>query len=337
MILNLVYPGPNCQSSGDSMDFSELVQHTFADLGFDVVAVWNVFEADHDWQSGWKCRLPAVNFKSNTALVMYLQDRVTIVNGRVMELEKIVQHYGENSKQIVAVHMHPGLDEIYSGPLKLIEFSKHNYDLVNNLRSQIELWQHIPQQSKTMSWQCLNGRPCQHRRRAVDILKTWPNGILSYGRDIPLTEWNYGTYPGSSNEKNFVRLAQVYGSCAFNIVTESLYDEYPGLYSEKTLLAFLSHQIPIMIGTPRLVEKLRLQGFDMFDDIVDHEYDLAPNDRRVEIALESNKPVISVQYNTSPLLSRLRANRELALNTLPDWYRTNFKIRAREIAGQLLT
>jgi hypothetical protein len=319
------------------MDYSVLFQQTFADLGFDVVGVWNVFDSEYNWQSGWQCRLPAVNFKSNTVLLMYLQDRVTVVNGRVLELEKIVQQYGENSKQIVAVHMHPGLDEIYSGPLTLIEFSKHNYDLMNNLQSQIKLWQHIPQQTKTMSWQCLNGRPCQHRRRAVDILKTWPNGILSYGRDIPLTEWDYGTYPGSSNEENFVRLAQVYGSCAFNIVTETLYDEYPGLYSEKTLLAFLAHQIPIMIGTPRLVEKLRLQGFDMFDDIVDHGYDLAPNDQRVEIALESNKPVISVQYNTSPLFQRLRANRELALVTLPNWYGTNFKTRAREIAEQLLT
>ena len=329
--MNLAYPGPNSQSSGNLMDYSAFFQHTFAELGFDVVGVWNVFDSEYNWESGWQCRLPVVNFKSNTVLIMYLQDRVTVVNGRVLELEKIVQQYSANLEQIVAVHMHPGLDETYSGPVKLIEFSNHNYALMNSLQSQIELWQHIPQQTKTMSWQCLNGRPCQHRRRTADILQTWPDGILSYGRDIPLTEWDYGTYPGSSNEKNFVRLAQVYGSCAFNIVTETLYDEYPGLYSEKTLLAFLAHQIPIMIGTPRLVEKLRLQGFDMFDDIVDHSYDHAPNNRRVELALESNKPVISVQYNTSPLLSRLRANQELALNTLPDWYRTNFKIRAEQL------
>lgn len=319
------------------MDYSALFRQTFEEPGFDVVGVWNVFESEYDWKSGWQCRLPTVNFKSNTVLIMYLQDRVTIVDGRVMELEKIVQHYGENSKQIVAVHMHPGLDEIYSGPLKLIEFSKHNYDLMNNLRSQIKLWQHIPQQTKTMPWQCLNGRPCLHRRRAADVLQTWANGVLSYGRDIPLTQWDYGTYPGSSNEENFVRLAQVYGSCAFNIVTETLYDEYPGLYSEKTLLVFLAHQIPIIISTPRLVEKLRLQGFDMFDDIVDHAYDLAPNNQRVEIALESNKQVILNQYNTSHLHSRFLANRELALVALPDWYGTNFKIRAKEIAEQLLT
>ena len=319
------------------MDYSVLFQQTFAELGFDVVGVWNVFDSEYNWESGWQCRLPVVNFKSNTVLIMYLQDRVTVVNGCVLELEKIIQQYSENLEQIVAVHMHPGLDEIYSGPVKLIEFSNHNCALMNSLQSQIELWQHIPQQTKTMAWQCLNGRPCQHRRRAVDVLQTWTNGILSYGRDIPLTTWDYGAYPGSSNEENFVRLAQVYGSCAFNIVTETLYNEYPGLYSEKTLLAFLAHQIPIMISTPRLVEKLRLQGFDMFDDIVNHGYDLAPNDQRVEIALESNKQVILNQYDTSPLLPRLRANRELALVTLPNWYGTNFKTRAREIAEQLLT
>ena len=335
--MNLAYPGPNSQSSGNLMDYSAFFQHTFAELGFDVVGVWNVFDSEYNWESGWQCRLPVVNFKSNTVLIMYLQDRVTVVNGRVLELEKIVQQYSANLEQIVAVHMHPGLDEIYSGPVKLIEFSNHNYALMNSLQSQIELWQHIPQQTKTMSWQCLNGRPCQHRRRTADILQTWPNGILSYGRDIPLTTWDYGTYPGSSNEKNFVRLAQVYGSCAFNIVTETLYDEYPGLYSEKTLLAFLAHQIPIMISTPRMVEKLRLRGFDMFDDIVDHGYDLAPNNCRVEIALESNKPVILNQYDTSRLLPRFLANQELALDALPDWYGTNFKIRAREIAKQLLT
>jgi hypothetical protein len=316
------------------MDHSVLFQETFEELGFDVVVEWNVFRShyEYDWTSGWQCRLPAVSFKSNTVLIMYMQDRVTVSNGRVLELEKIVQHYGENSKQIVAVHMHPGLDEIYSGPIKLIEFSNHNYSLMNSLQSQIALWQHIPEQAKSMPWQCLNGRPCQHRRRAVDVLQTWSNGVLSYGRDIPLTQWDYGTYPGTSNEENFVRLARVYGSCAFNIVTETLYDEYPGLYSEKTLLAFLAHQIPVMISTPRMVEKLRLLGFDMFDDIVDHAYDLAPNDRRVEMALESNRPVISSHYDTSRLLARLQANRELALVTLPDWYQTNFKIRARAIA-----
>lgn len=317
------------------MDYSVFFRKTFEQLGFDVVGVWNVFDPPYDWTLGWPCKLPNVDFGTNTVLIMYLQDRVTVVNQQVVELEKIAAHYGDNAKKIVAVHMHPGLDEIYSGPVKLIEFSNHNYELMNNLRK-LQTWQHIPRTLKTLSWQCLNGRTSLHRQRAVDIVAQWPNGIVSYCDKIPLQEWAYDTYRGTTNEENFVRLAKVYGSCAVNIVTETVYDEFPGLYSEKTLLAFLAHQIPLMIAAPRMVEKLRLQGFDMFDDIIDHSYDLQANDVRVEVALESNKKTILRLCNTEHLDSRLSANRELALSILPNWYQTNFENRAREIAQQLL-
>jgi hypothetical protein len=318
------------------MDYSNLFQQTFTRLGFDVVGVWNVFDPPYDWELGWQCKMPHVDFKPNTVLIMYLQDRVTVVNGRIVELEKIADHYGHNADRIVAVHMHPGLDEIYSGPVKLIEFSNHNYDLMNSLRSQQEAWQHIPAQTKTLNWQCLNGRTCQHRRRAADILQTWDHGVLSYADEIPLAEWAFKTYRGTTNEENFVRLDRVYGSCAFNIVTETLYNEYPGLYSEKTLLAFLAHQIPIIISTPRLVEKLRAQGFDMFDDIVDHSYDTMHNDCRVEQALTLNKNIIMSLCDTENLRTRLEANRLLALNMLPAWYQSNFELHARTLADQLL-
>lgn len=315
------------------MDYSILFHQTFTRLGFDVVGVWNVFDPPYDWELGWQCKLPAVDFKSNTVLIMYLQDRVTVIDGHVVELEKIANYYGNYSTQIVAVHMHPGLDEIYSGPVKLIEFSNHNYELMNNLRSQQELWQHIPIQTKTLNWQCLNGRTCQHRRRAVDVLQHWDRGVLSYADEIPLAEWAFSTYRGSSNEENFVRLGPVYSSCAFNIVTETLYNEYPGLYSEKTLLAFLAHQIPIIISTPRLVEKLRLQGFDMFDDIVDHSYDIMPNDCRVEQALALNKDAIMSLCDTNHLRLRLEANRQRALTVLPEWYASNLQTQAQLITS----
>jgi hypothetical protein len=318
------------------MDYSILFRDTFQKLGFDVVGVWNVFDPPYDWELGWSCKLPTVDFQSNTVLIMYLQDRVTIINGSIVELEKIANHYGKNANQIVAVHMHPGLDEIYSGPIKLIEFSNHNYDLMNSLQEQQEIWQHIPNQTKTINWQCLNGRMCQHRQRAMTVLKHWDCGILSYADEIPLTEWAFNTYRGSSNEENFVRLSKVYGSCTFNIVTETLYDEYPGLYSEKTLLAFLADQIPIIISTPHMVNKLRAQGFDMFDDIIDHSYDTMSNDCRVEQALALNKGTILSLCNTDHLRSRLEANRLHALNTLPEWYQLNFKSCAQKIAYQKL-
>jgi len=318
-------------------DYTRLFQQTFEDLGFDVVGVWNVFDLPYDWKLGWQCKLPAVDFKPNTVLIMYFQDRATVVNGRVVELELVQQHYGQYANQVVVAHMHSGLDEIYHGPIKLIEFNNHNYQLMNNLRRDRHSWNHIPKLTKTLNWQCLNGRTCQHRQRAVDILQHWSRGILSHADIIRLPEWDYTTYRGTTNEENFVRLSRVYGSCAFNIVTETVYEEFPGMYTEKTLLAFLAHQIPIMIAAPGLIEKLRLQGFDMFDDIVDHGYDTAPSDVRVETALESNREIILNLCNTQHLQSRLAANRELALVSLPNWYRTNFETCAREIAEQLLS
>ena len=85
---------------GTLMDYSVFFQQTFEKLGFDVVGVWNVFDGEYDWQSGWQCQLPAVNFTPTTVLILYLQDRVTVVNGHVLELEKIIQQYGEIANKL---------------------------------------------------------------------------------------------------------------------------------------------------------------------------------------------------------------------------------------------
>lgn len=44
-------------------------------------------------------------------------------------------------------------------------------------------------------------------------------------------------------------------------------------FTEKTAKAFLMGQVPLFIATPGYVEELRKLGFDMFDDVVNHEYD----------------------------------------------------------------
>lgn len=318
------------------MDYTVLFQQTFKNFGADPILVANVFDPPYCWTEGWQCKLPAIEFNNSTVLIMHLQDRVTINNGRIQELDVIANHYGSRAKQVVAVHMHPGLEKIYPGPVQLIEFSNHNFALMNSMRDIYDTWKHIPTQTKTINWQCLNGRTALHRRRAVDVLQHWPNGVVSYADEVPLNEWAFNTYRGTTNEDNFVRLENVYGRCAFNIVTETLYNAYPGLHSEKTMFAFLAHQVPIIIGTPHLVSHIRNLGFDMFDDIINHSYDTLPNDTRVEQALLLNRDAILSSCNTAHLITRLAANRELALNVLPNWYRTNFETRAREIVEQLV-
>ena len=67
----------------------------------------------------------------------------------------------------------------------------------------------------------------------------------------------------------------------FNIVSESSYEnlgthihiEVPGI-TEKTFKTILNCQIPIFLSSYKTVYYYRMAGFDVFDDIVDHSYDL---------------------------------------------------------------
>lgn len=48
-------------------------------------------------------------------------------------------------------------------------------------------------------------------------------------------------------------------------------------FTEKSAKPFLMSQIPLFIASPGYVNRLRFLGFDVFDDIVDHSYDLEDN------------------------------------------------------------
>ena len=63
--------------------------------------------------------------------------------------------------------------------------------------------------------------------------------------------------------------------------------------TEKSYKAFSWYQFPIWYAVPGLVGKLREQGFDLFDDIIDHSYD-TENDpwvRMVKVVEEITKLV----------------------------------------------
>lgn len=318
------------------MDYTILFGDTFRKLGFDVVGVWNAFDPPYGNEAGWPLKLPDVEFNPNTVLIMHFQDFVTSVDGRIVELDRVADHYGKHANQIVVTHMHPDLDKVYNGPINLIEFSNHNYALMQVLANRWTDWKHITEMPKTKGWQSLNGRMCQHRLRVADILKTWPNGMLSYGDAILLPEWAYSTYRGTENDDNFIRLADVYGSCAVNIVTETLYDPWPGLYCEKTLLAILAQQIPIIIGHRGIVQHLKSAGFDMFEDVVDTSYDSLPNEIRIEEALLRNKDLILGNVDLTPYQDRLKRNREYLLDDFPTWMELRFIRDCERLAQNLL-
>ena len=48
-------------------------------------------------------------------------------------------------------------------------------------------------------------------------------------------------------------------------------------FTEKTTKCFAFYQLPVLLGTYKQVEALRSLNFDMFDDVIDHSYDLEPD------------------------------------------------------------
>ena len=318
------------------MDFGHLFNQTLGPMGFNITGRYSCFTGNYNYNTGWDLNLPLVDFEHSNLHLLHFQDFVTIKDGRVLELEKVEQHYKEHADRVLVTYWTSDLDQVYSGPINLIKFSNHNYDMCNALAKGFDQWKHILDADKTHNWQCLNGRLCLHRGRAVDVLKKWDHGWLSYGSDIPLPTHDYQCYFGCDNFPNFLALDYVYGSAPVNIVTETQYDQPTGIITEKTLLAMAAEQIPIVIGHRGIVDQCRRMGFDMFDDLVDNSYDQLPNESRVEAALELNKDLIQGRVDLAPYRDRLVKQREYLLHGLPDRMEREFVAHARALADRLI-
>lgn len=121
--------------------------------------------------------------------------------------------------------------------------------------------------------------------------------------------------------------------CLFNIVLETGF-EYIGpnsgwdrhFYTEKTGKAFFLEQIPLFLSKKGYVAVLRNLGFDMFDDIVNHSYDLIedPNDRIDALVAECLR------------LSNIGINHFKSLSGLQERFHYN-KLQRRVVADKLHT
>jgi hypothetical protein len=313
------------------VNYAELIACTFQQLGIDLIAEYNCFQPPYNSHSGWPLRLPDVEFGPRTLVLLHFQDFVT---PGLAEIAQVEAHYGQYANQVVITYWSHGLDQLYSGPVNLIEFSNHNLATCQSIAKRQSEWLPYFDQLRTMSWQCLNGRECAHRQRVADVLQTWPNGVLSYGNQIALPEWAYSTYRGTENDENFVRLSPLYSQCAVNIVTETQYDARPGIVTEKTLQAMIAGQVPVVIGHPGIVQDCQELGFDMFEDLVDLSYDWLPNDQRAEAALELNRELILGNCDLTPYQQRLKCQQNFVLDAYPKLIQANFVRQAQSCATQ---
>ena len=114
-----------------------------------------------------------------------------------------------------------------------------------------------------------------------------------------------------------------------NVVLESGFEYSTGLpgdrpwtvpmLTEKTVKAFALGQIPLILGPRGQVEKTRQQGFDLFDDLIDHGYDNEPDPLlRIPQFVNSleqfinRTPSASLQSVKESLMPRFMFNLELA-------------------------
>ena len=91
----------------------------------------------------------------------------------------------------------------------------------------------------------------------------------------------------------------------FNIICETAYESdtaqlihhhRPGM-TEKSYKCFALFQIPIWLAPYRAVSCYRQLGFDVFDDLVDHGYDLEPDPvKRIELVITQIKNIVKFDH-----------------------------------------
>jgi len=139
-------------------------------------------------------------------------------------------------------------------------------------------------------------------------LKEWQSLFLT--TELPLT------IDGRVDEAKQHESAQdIFSTCLFNIVAEtsSQHDQWSwrGLFmTEKTFKAFALKQIPLWWAVPGLVDQVRNLGFDVFDDLINHNYDQIDNEDQRLTALMDQIKFLDKAYS-------LRQCNDLRSNILP--------------------
>ena len=117
----------------------------------------------------------------------------------------------------------------------------------------------------------------------------------------------------SSNLENLFYIAEnIPGVISIQVETFTPDDFYKSCYTEKSMTALATQQIPIIIGPqPGLIARLENQGFDVFRDVVNQEYDKEKDyNRRLELAINNNVEILSGKKSIPNLDDRLKSNQQ---------------------------
>lgn len=318
------------------MDYNDVLKHCWYHLGQHLLFQTNCLKPPPEGNGIWNLALPPANIDRDSVVLLHCQDFLNYDHTGVRELNLIDQHFGDRARQVVVVTWEIDMGERYTGNLNLAYFPTHTYNIIKNMIQCQDLWKPQLLNQRSKRYQCLNGIGRPHRVDVVQLLDQLdlPN-FTSLGPERQLPLWPYyPNYFNCENEHNYLKLLYVYGDCDINVVTETVYDERPGIITEKTLFALMSLQVPLLIGYPGMVAHVRDLGFDVFEDIIDISYDSMPNDHRLIEAIRRNETVLRVGINRSMLQTRLQRNQDLVLSW-PQRMIKNYQQRCGEIQDLL--
>jgi hypothetical protein len=165
---------------------------------------------------------------------------------------------------------------------------------------------------------CLNRR---HKWQRYELVKQILDqglerfGTLSYVSRPPVDDNRFpiildGTLESIDRDQARSINNQRISKTLFNVITETAYEpdpdgtqltyhHRPGM-TEKTYKCFAWAQIPVWLAPYQAVACYRQLGFDVFDDVVDHGYDLEPDPvKRISMVVDQIQRI--VQYDTNQL------------------------------------
>jgi hypothetical protein len=207
--------------------------------------------------------------------------------------------------------------------LKCIQPLNFCHDLIANLsflqehRYKINKDFNDTQLNSNNQWLCLNRTMRDHRQYVCFswLPKYKDNIIYSQGQMSFIGDINFynnfqGYPPWVSNASNLFSLKQHYHKTCGSIVVETAVKETPPL-SEKIFHAFLAMHPVMIVGVAGIVDYLRTHDFDMFDDILDHSYDLIPDTtERIDRLFLNNHQIIRNGIDRRTIKDRLKKNQD---------------------------
>lgn len=136
------------------------------------------------------------------------------------------------------------------------------------------------------------------------IAKLVPISDIDEIKQPPINEWN-----GAVDTNLW---SQVYGKILVEVIHESSPSGIGFDFLEKTWRPFYFGAIPVMINGVGSVKYLRHFGFDMFDDLISHDYDRFEGILRTQQALDalSHAKNTILNYPKDRLLARFAYNKK---------------------------